>query len=226
VLTFLRRVNIILIKLKNTVKNFLVKVILKLPQQIKYAPIKSIKDYNKKVNSLITVGEGTYGAVHLIKHSWNLETRVYIGKYCSIADNIHIFLGGNHNMNAVTTFPFSTDSSHDNLFGTKGAQPISNGDIEIGNDVWIGSHVSIMSGVKIGSGSVIAAFSHVVKNVLPYEVVGGNPAKHIKFRFSNEVISQLLAIEWWNWPQDKIFKNVKLLINEPSGEILKLSNDI
>jgi serine acetyltransferase len=83
-----------------------------------------------------------------------------------------------------------------------------------------------MSGVKIGSGSVIAAFSHVVKDVLPYEVVGGNPAKHIKFRFTNEVISQLLAIKWWNWSQDKILKNVKLLINEPSEEILKLSNDI
>lgn len=191
-----------------------------------YAPIKSIKDYYKKVDSLMTVGEGTYGAIHIIKHSWNLETRIHIGKYCSIADNINIFLGGNHNMNAVTTFPFSVDSSHDNLFGTKGLQPISNGDIEIENDVWIGSHVSIMSGVKIGSGSVIAAFSHVVKDVLPYEVVGGNPAKHIKFRFSNEVISQLLGIAWWDWPQDKILKNATLLLSESPEEILKFSNNI
>lgn len=129
-------------------------------------------------------------------------------------------------MNAVTTFPFSADSSHDNLFGTKGLQPISKGDIEIGNDVWIGSHVSIMSGVKIGNGSVIAAFSHVVKDVLPYEVVGGNPAKHIKFRFSDEVISQLLGIAWWDWPQDKILKNAPLLLSEPSEEILKFSNNI
>lgn len=208
---------------KNILKKYLVKLILKLPEQINYAPIKSIKDYNRKVGSLITVGEGTYGAVHIIKHSWNLETRVHIGKYCSIADNLHVFLGGNHNMNSVTTFPFSSDSSPDNLFGTKGMQPISNGDIEIGNDVWIGSHVSIMSGVKLGSGSVVAAFSHVVKDVLPYEVVGGNPAKHIKFRFSNEVISQLLEIAWWNWPQAEILKNVTLLLNEPSEAFLKLS---
>jgi hypothetical protein len=69
---------------------------------------------------LITVGEGTYGAAYIIKHSWNLETKEQIGKCCSIADNIHIFLGGNHNMNLVTTFPFSEDSSHNNLFGTKG----------------------------------------------------------------------------------------------------------
>lgn len=170
---------------------------------------------------MITVGEGTYGAAHIIKHSWNLETKVHIGKYCSIADNIHIFLGGNHNMNLVTTFPFSEDSSRNNLFGTKGSQPISKGDIEIGNDVWIGSNVSIMSGVKIGNGSVIAAFSHVVKNVLPYEVVGGNPAQHIKFRFSHEVIRSLLEIAWWDWTQDRILKNVTHLSNEPSEEILK-----
>lgn len=201
-------------------------MILKLPDQINFAPIKRIKDYNKKVNSLIAVGEGTYGSVHIIKHSWNLETKVQIGKYCSIADNIHIFLGGNHNMNLVTTFPFSADSNRNNLFGTKGLQPISKGDIEIGNDVWIGSHVSIMSGVKIGSGSVIAAFSHVVKNVLPYEVVGGNPAQHIKFRFSSEVVSSLLEIAWWDWTQDKILENVRLLSTEPTEDTLKTLYDI
>ena len=200
----------------------MVKLILKLPEQFNYGPIKSVKSYHKQVESLITVGEGTYGAVHIIKHSWNLETKIHIGKYCSIADNIHIFLGGNHNMNSVTTFPFSVDSSHDNLFGARGSQPISKGDIEIGNDVWIGSNVSIMSGVKIGNGSVIAAFSHVVKNVLPYEVVGGNPAQHIKFRFSHEVIRSLLEIAWWDWTQDRILKNLTLLLSEPSNEILKL----
>jgi acetyltransferase-like isoleucine patch superfamily enzyme len=210
-----------LVVLKNIFKIYCVKLILRLPENINYGPIKNIKNYNKKVDSLITVGEGTYGAAHIIKHSWNLDTKIHIGKYCSIADNMHIFLGGNHNMNSVTTFPFSVDSSHDNLFGTNGAQPISNGDIEIGNDVWIGHHVSIMSGVKIGNGSVIAAFSHVVKDVLPYEVIGGNPARHIKFRFSNDVIIQLLEIAWWDWPQDKILKNIALLLSNPSVDTLK-----
>jgi acetyltransferase-like isoleucine patch superfamily enzyme len=203
-------------------KFLLVKFILKLPEKISYEPIKSIKDYKKQVDSLITVGEGTYGAAHIIKHSWNLETKIHIGKYCSIADNLHIFLGGNRNMNLITKFPFSADSSHDNLFGTKGQQPISNGDIEIGCDVWIGSHVSIMSGVKIGHGSVIAAFSHVVKDVLPYEVVGGNPARHIKYLFSNEVINQLLEVAWWDWPQDKILKNITLLCSNPSKDTLNI----
>ena len=82
--------------------------------------------------------------------------------------------------------------------------PSCKGDIIIGNDVWIGAKSTVMSGVTIGDGSVVAAGSLVTKDVAPYSVVGGNPAKHIKYRFSTGQISDLLAIAWWNWDEGKI----------------------
>ena len=87
----------------------------------------------------------------------------------------------------------------------------TNGDVDIGNDVWIGEHVTIMSGVTIGDGAVIATNSHVVKNVAPYSIVGGNPAKLIKYRFTEEQIQKLLEIKWWNWNDEKINSYLPLL---------------
>lgn len=162
---------------------------------------------------VVDVGEGTYGENHLIIHKWNSKTKIKIGKYCSIADSVHIFLGGNHDISAVSTYPFGTTSEE--LIGPREGHPKSNGDISIGNDVWIGSHVSIMSGIVIGDGAVIAAFSHVVKDVLPYEVVGGNPARHIKMRFDAESVEKLLKVRWWDWEKSEIRHNRDLLTSNP-----------
>jgi acetyltransferase-like isoleucine patch superfamily enzyme len=85
------------------------------------------------------------------------------------------------------------------------------GDVIIGNDVWIGEGAKIMAGVIIGDGAVIANNSHVVKNVAPYSVVGGNPAKHIKYRFTEAQINQLLQIKWWNWDDENINDFTRLL---------------
>ena len=115
-------------------------------------------------------------------------------------------------MQRVTTFPFSIAENGQIELG---GPTFSKGDINIGNDVWIGSHVSIMSGIRVGNGAVIAAFSHVVKDVLDYEVVGGNPATHIKFRFSRKTIEALLEISWWDWSEDKIIENQEFLLNPP-----------
>jgi acetyltransferase-like isoleucine patch superfamily enzyme len=150
---------------------------------------------------LVDAGYGTYGIEHLQIHSWDNKTKFKIGKYCSIADEVHIFLGGNHDISRITTYPFGVGAE---LIGPRSGHPLSNGNIVIGNDVWIGSHASIMSGVHIGDGAVIAAFSHVVKSVQPYEVVGGNPARHIKYRFTERQIEELLEIKWWDWPVKKI----------------------
>ena len=169
------------------------------------------------VTDLVTYGFGTYGAENLFIHSWDNSTRLVIGNFCSLADNIHIYLGGNHNYNLISTFPFG---SANELTGERIGHPRSNGDITIGSDVWIGSHVSIMSGVTVGHGAVLAAFSHVVKDVQPYEIVGGNPAKHIKFRFAEEVIQKLLYIEWWNFKSDKIYELRDSLTSVPSEDIL------
>jgi len=149
-------------------------------------------------------GKHTYGSINV---SWgNSGAHVSIGSYCSIAGNVRAYLGGNHRTDWVTTYPFGHVTRH-------GVQPVvghpsTKGDVIIGNDVWIGDNVTIMSGVTIGNGAVIAANSHVVRSVEPYTIVGGNPAKHIKYRFTPEQIDALLAIKWWEWDDEKVNAHV------------------
>lgn len=156
------------------------------------------------------VGTGTYGTEHIQIWDFGDGTNLIIGKYCSIANPVTVMLGGNHNMNRVTTYPFGV------LHGL-GHQPntdaYSKGDVVIGNDVWIGHNATIMSGVTIGDGSVVAACSVVVKDVPPYTVVGGNPIRVLKQRFTDEQISKLLAIKWWDWEFDKIKEFAHLMLN-------------
>jgi len=175
---------------------------------------------------LLVLGNQTYGVENLRIHHWNGQNKLVVGAYCSIADSVHVFLGGNHRMEWATTFPFSTKSAiaQGIIHGSRDGCVTSKGNVIIGTDVWIGSHASIMSGVSIGSGAVIAAYSHVVKDVEPYEIVGGNPAKHIRFRFNKTVIERLERLAWWNWPEEVVFSNVDLLcseIDENSLEVLE-----
>ena len=112
-----------------------------------------------------------------------------IGKFSSIAEDVKVFCGGYHHTDWVTTSPMRED----------GKSTYSKGPVEIGSDVWIGVGVMIMSGVTIGDGGVVAAGSVVTKNVAPYEIVGGNPARHIRLRFHPAIIARLLKVAWWNW---------------------------
>jgi acetyltransferase-like isoleucine patch superfamily enzyme len=109
----------------------------------------------------------------------------------------------------VTTYPVNI------LFGRERVPglPTTKGDVVIGNDVWIGQDAFILSGVRIGNGAVIAARSVVKEDVLPYSIVAGNPAQHIKFRFSKSVIRDLLNIAWWNWPRSKLEEAWPLLLS-------------
>ncbi|WP_378949742.1 CatB-related O-acetyltransferase [Mesorhizobium sp. ANAO-SY3R2] len=104
-------------------------------------------------------------------------------------------------MRGVSTFPFKTEITKElpNMEGLLPSRPM-----QIGNDVWIGRRATIMPGVTVGDGAVIGTGSIVTKDVKPYEVVAGNPAKHIRFRFPREQIDQLLAIRWWEWSDQKI----------------------
>jgi acetyltransferase-like isoleucine patch superfamily enzyme len=163
--------------------------------------IRNCQKREKDYKNLVLAGTGTYGLEGLMIHSWDTATRIHFGNYCSIADNIHVFLGGNHATDKVSTYPFGSGVE---IRGSREGHPKSKGDIIIGSDVWIGSHASIMSGVQIGHGAVVAAFSHVVRDVKPYEIVGGNPAKHIRFRFDEETIREFLAMKWWEWPESRI----------------------
>lgn len=152
-------------------------------------------------NPLIEVGDFTYGRPFV--HMWDKTTRLKIGKFCSIAGNVHILLGGEHHTNYITTYPF------DVLFDGEPTQ--SKGDVIIGNDVWICENVTILSGVTIGDGAVIAAGSVVVKNVPAYEVFGGNPAKFIKYR---EIAHNIKPPKWWDWPLEKIAEKIPMLMSE------------
>lgn len=165
------------------------------------------------------VGKYTYGQTNIY---WkNDNAKLTIGNFCSIASNVKIYLGGNHRTDWVSTYPFG--HVYQDIFNTFNGigHPATKGDVIIGNDVWIGSDVTIMSGVTIGDGAVIANNSHVVKNVEAYSLTGGNPAKVIKYRFSEEQIKKLLEIKWWYWDDEKINKFVPLLCNNNIDEFIQ-----
>jgi acetyltransferase-like isoleucine patch superfamily enzyme len=158
-----------------------------------------------------SVGKYTYGTPKI--YNWGEKVHLIVGSFCSIAGNVSIYTGGNHHYDWVTTYPFG--HIYQNIFNSFNGygHPYSNGDVIIGNDVWIGANVTIMSGITIGDGAVIATNSHVVKNVEPYSIVGGNPAKLIKYRFSPEQIEKLLEIKWWDWDDATINKYIPLMCN-------------
>jgi len=137
--------------------------------------------------------------------------KLIIGKFCMIASGVNFIMNGaNHLTNAITSYPFAVfGKDWENAMEDK-SYP-NKGDVIVGNDVWIGYNATIMAGVKIGDGAIIAANSNVVKDVEPYNIVGGNPAKRIKKRFSDETITKLLEIKWWDWDIEKITKNVQYL---------------
>lgn len=147
------------------------------------------------------------------------DSKIRIGKFVSIAQKCNFLLGGNHNYKNVTTYlPFEYEKSDLHLS--------SNGDIEIGHDVWIGMDCTIMSGIKIGTGSVLAAGSVVVKDVEPYSIIGGNPAKVIKKRFDQNTIERLLESRWWDIPLEKLKGISKDLFSEDIENFIQIINHI
>lgn len=150
--------------------------------------------------------------------------RLTIGKFCSIACGAKfIFNAANHSLKSLSTYPFPIfyDEWNHGLEVTKAWD--NKGDIVIGNDVWIGYEAVILAGVTIGDGAIIGARAVVTKNVEPYSIVAGVPAKIIRKRFSDDIVEKLLKIKWWNWPIDKILSNIKFIqtgdINSLAGEI-------
>jgi acetyltransferase-like isoleucine patch superfamily enzyme len=167
----------------------------------------------------MSYGKYSYGTPKI--HFKNKKSKLIIGNFCSIAKNVKIYLGGNHRIDWVTTYPFGhIEKEIFNNFDGKG-HPSTKGDVNIGNDVWIGENVTIMSGITIGDGAVIANNSHVVKDVDPYCLVGGNPAKFIKKRFTEEQIKNLLKIKWWYWDDKKINRYLPLLCNNDIDKLIK-----
>lgn len=139
--------------------------------------------------------------------------KLVIGKFCAIATGVKFIMNGaNHKLDGISTYPFPILGHGWEVAMAQMLNLPSRGDTIVGNDVWIGLESVIMPGVTIGDGAVIAAKSVVVKDVAPYTIVGGNPAKVIKQRFKDPAIKQLLQIQWWNWTIDKITRNLALIM--------------
>ncbi|MDF2987642.1 MAG: acetyltransferase [Eubacterium sp.] len=151
-----------------------------------------------------------------IEHHYEiLGDKLIIGKFCAIAEGIKFIMNGaNHRMDGISTYPF-------NIFGggwervTPAIEQLPfKGDTVVGNDVWLGQNVTIMPGVKIGDGAIIAANATVVKNVEPYAIYGGNPARFIRKRFSDDKIEFLLKLQWWNWEEQMLSDNLEKLTSK------------
>ena len=200
-----------------------------------------IAGYDKEIyvkptikNPNIIVGDFTYIAdsefeSHVTHHYDFIGDKLIIGKFCQIAAGVEFVMNGaNHQMNAVSTFPFYT------LEGWKMNPPAASdmpfkGDTVIGNDVWIGQNTTILPGVHIGDGAIIGANSVVGSNVEPYTIVVGNPAKTLRYRFDEELTSLLLKFKWWDKPIEEINELIPILtssdLDKVKAEIHRLMKD-
>ena len=200
-----------------------------------------IAGYDKEIyvkptikNPNIIVGDFTYIAdsefeSHVTHHYDFIGDKLIIGKFCQIAAGVEFVMNGaNHQMNAVSTFPFYT------LEGWKMNPPAASdmpfkGDTIIGNDVWIGQNATILPGVHIGDGAIIGANSVVGSNVEPYSIVVGNPAEVTRYRFDKDLTELLLKFKWWDKPVEEINELIPILtssdLDKVKAEIRRLMND-
>lgn len=171
-------------------------------------------------NTQVMMGRFSYGLERVSIMQCGEGASLTIGSFCSIA-SATVFLGCNHRVDWITTYPFG--HIYTDTLGCTGitGHPVSSGDIVIGNDVWLGTNSTIMSGITIGDGAVIAANSHVVKDVEPYSIVGGNPAKFISYRFTSKIRALLLELKWWELPLEFIQSIAAELSGVPDVEKLK-----
>ena len=155
------------------------------------------------------LGTGTYGMPHV--HDDNEGTTLRIGAYCSIASDVSIFLGKNHRIDWITSYPFPAffkEAMHITDFGE------SRGDVTIGSDVWLCANCTILSGVTIGHGAVVATGAVVTRDVEPYALVAGIPAKFVRWRFDETTRQALLNSAWWDWPTAELLGVVELLCSD------------
>ena len=154
----------------------------------------------------ITVGKGTYGGLRVLAHSQ--DSCLIIGSFCSIAPGVCFVLGSEHPTNHLSTYPFKVhylDEKH---------EAISKGNIVVGDDVWFGVNSIVLSGVKIGQGAIIGAGSVVTHDIPPYAIVGGVPAKVIKYRFEKETIDILLKLDYSKLTNEILLHNISSLYLE------------
>ena len=192
---------------------------------------------NEHPDRIRSVGRFTYGINNIAIYYWNNgnnnqqgepvdECFLDIGDYCSISGHILVYMGGNHHHEWVSQYPFG--HIHQNIFPNHNGkgQPYTKGGVKIGNDVWIGTAATIHSGVTIGDGAVIASNSVVVKDVEPYSIVGGNPAKFIKWRFDEDIRKKLLEYKWWELEPYIVNHISPLLCSSDFEQLFKVLEEI
>ncbi|MBN9069774.1 MAG: CatB-related O-acetyltransferase [Rhizobiales bacterium] len=147
--------------------------------------------------------------------------RLVIGKFCAIAaDTRFIMNGANHDMRGFSTYPFGILGGDARAAWDDGSVEAGfRGDTIVGNDVWFGTEAMVLPGVTIGDGAIVATRAVVSRDVPPYAIVAGNPARVVKMRFDEETVSRLLAVGWWHWPIDKIMRNVDAIAGADIGKL-------
>ena len=180
-----------------------------------------LKNFISSAN--IIVGDYTYYddpdgpenfEANVLYHFPFIGDKLIIGRFCAIAKGVEFIMNGaNHNMAGISTYPFYIfGQGWEKSMPEAGELPYK-GDTIIGNDVWLGYESTIMPGVSIGDGAIIASKSVVTSDVPPYSIVGGNPAKVIKYRFDDATIQRLLSVAWWDWSADKITENIAVIVS-------------
>ena len=167
-----------------------------------------LKDARSKLPEHVTVGRHTYGVTWRKILFPKKDSPLNVGAFCSVAGDVLFMCSGQHLTESATSFPI-----HSRIL--KQSDPVENGGkpggITVGNDVWIGHGAIILPGVEIADGAVVGAGAVVTRNVPPYAIVGGSPARLIRYRFSEDIIAKLLSIQWWHWDDEKIKREAATL---------------
>ena len=212
-----------LLRLIKKIQGIIKNLVFESPSGDAFLPSEQLLSLNPSLSSY-SIGKFSYGvpAPVVLADPYTSQSKLKIGKFCSIAQDVKILLGGEHRIDWVTTYPFSQIFKEFKQF--KG-HPKTKGSVTIGNDVWIGFGAFILDGVSIGDGAIVGAHSVVTKDVAPYTVVAGNPAVMIKKRFDQTTIDKLLQLKWWDWDFQKIRENMPLLLSNRINEFIEKNKE-
>jgi virginiamycin A acetyltransferase len=191
---------------------------------------------NSVTNPNIVIGDYTYYddpedsenfERNVLYHYPFIGDRLVIGKFCALARGVKFIMNGaNHKMSGISTYPFAIFGNGWEKVRPQLADLPYRGDTIVENDVWIGYDSLIMPGLHIGNGAIIAARSVVVADVPPYTIVGGNPARRIRERFAPEIVAELEAIAWWDWPIEKISQHLAIIVSADIDALRSLHREV